>query len=48
MKAKPVSKRKRGDARMRVVPEAVLGIWRNIACAVMQGPSKAEWDFEKG
>ncbi len=40
-------KRKRGRPRVRVIAEPIPDTPENIALAIMQGPPKAEWDFEQ-
>ena len=37
------SKRKLGRPRVRVIPDTPA----NVAHAIVQGPPKAEWDFEQ-
>ena len=40
-------KRKRGRPQVRVMPEPTPDTPENIARTIMQGPPKAEWDFEQ-
>ena len=40
-------KRKRGRPQVRVIADPIPDTPENIALAIMQGPPKAEWDFEQ-
>ena len=41
------TKRKRGRPPILPQPEPIPDTPENIARAIMQGPPKAEWDFER-
>lgn len=42
-----MSKRKRGRPVKRMMPPPILDTPENIARALMQGPPKREWEYEK-